>query len=218
MRPSQRYKVLDELLTASSNRISISRAASDGATSGKVASQRRGLTQEGVTLIELMVSMAIMALLVTIAYPHVMSWLAKSEANRIHRSLTSTLTQAKADSYIHRNDVIVCVTNQHGSCHRDGDNSLLLFIDSNGNHDYDSTVDKLLYREDLKLRFGQVKLRVGARRHYVKFFGNTGTPRGYFGHIKYCPASADPNHTFQVSFNQQGIIKYKPSHHHPTGC
>ncbi|MFP3409245.1 hypothetical protein SB757_32000, partial [Pseudomonas sp. SIMBA_065] len=84
----------------------------------------------------------------------------------------------------------------------------LLFVDKNNNKHFDSQVDTLLTQQSLNLKYSTVKLRVGGRRHYTKFWGDSGRPRGHFGHIKYCPTSSYNKSMYQISFNQSGIVKH----------
>ena len=140
------------------------------------------------------------------------------EANRVKSQLENTLSLVKAESYISRQDIIVCLAKNERRCHRNGDKTLLAFVDKNNNHRFDAQVDTLLAKQTLNLKYSTVKLRVGGRRHYTKFWGDSGKPRGHFGHIKYCPTSSYNQTMYQISFNQAGIVRYKPNADHPTDC
>lgn len=175
-------------------------------------------SQSGFNLVELMVTVMILAIIVTIAAPAIQTQLASMEARRIKNQLETTLKTAKAESFIRRQNLLVCLSNSGGRCHRDSNNKLLLFVDNNDNKHFDVLVDFLLNEESLNPKYSTLSLRVGNRRHYTKFWGDTGKPRGHFGHIKYCPASKYSRAMYQISFNQGGIIKYKPNDIHPTNC
>ncbi|MBH0005104.1 GspH/FimT family pseudopilin [Psychrobacter sp. SWN149] len=172
----------------------------------------------GFTLVELLVTMTVLGIIATIAVPSILTHLARLESQRVKHQLKNTLSLARAESYISRQDVLVCLSNNGGRCHRDSDEVLLLFVDKNNNKHFDSDVDVLLTQQDLKLRYSTVKLRVGGRRHYTKFWGDSGKPRGHFGHIKYCPTASYNQAMYQISFNQAGIIKHKLNEDHPTKC
>ncbi len=189
--------------------------------------QRENLCQDGIsirarirgfTLPELIITIAVLAIIITIAAPAILKQLARMEAKRIKSQLESTLDIAKAESYIRRQNLLVCLSDAQGRCHRDSDKKILLFIDINDNQHFDSQTDHLLSEQYLNPKYSELSLRVGARRHYTKFWGDTGMPRGHFGHIKYCPTSAYNETKYQISFNQNGIIKHKPNDIHPTGC
>ena len=172
----------------------------------------------GFTLVELLVTMTVLGIIATIAVPSILTHLARLESQRVKHQLKNTLSSAKAESYISRQNVLVCLSNDGGRCHRDSDEVLLLFVDKNDNKHFDTDIDVLLTQQDLNLRYSTVKLRVGGRRHYTKFWGDSGKPRGHFGHIKYCPTSAYNQAMYQISFNQAGIVKHKLNEDHPTKC
>ncbi|WP_435950252.1 pilus assembly FimT family protein [Psychrobacter sp. DM8] len=172
----------------------------------------------GFTLPELIITVAILAIIMTIAAPSIFKHLASMEANRIKNQLESTFSLAKAESYIRRQNLLVCLSDAGGRCHRDSDKKILLFVDVNDNKHFDVQVDYLLDEQNLNPKYSKLSLRVGAKRHYTKFWGDSGKPRGHFGHIKYCPTSSYNDAMYQISFNQGGIVRHKPSSTHPTGC
>ncbi|MCG3871928.1 GspH/FimT family pseudopilin [Psychrobacter sp. Ps7] len=173
---------------------------------------------KGFTLVELIVTVCVLAIIVTIAAPVIRTQLARMEAKRIRSQLENSLALAKAESYIRRQNVIVCLSNTGGRCHRDSDKTLLLFIDKNDNNHFDAQVDSLVVQQSLNPKYSKLSLRVGSRRHYTKFWGDSGKPRGHFGHIKYCPIVAYNEAMYLISFNQGGIVKQKLNEDHPTEC
>lgn len=173
---------------------------------------------KGFTLVELIVTLAIIAIIVTIATPFMLRQLATMEAKRIRYALSNTLKVAKAESLIRRKNLILCLSNDNSRCNRNSNEVLLLFIDNNRNNHFDQGTDQLVEQQHLSPKYATIHLRVGSRRHYTKFWGNSGKPRGHFGHIKYCPTSVHNSVKYQISFNQAGIIKYKPNSSHRTNC
>ena len=188
----------------------------------KVSTSRKGFLQYyneyGFNLVELIVTVAVLAIIAMIAAPSILTQLAKMEAKRIKNQISNTLTLAKTESYIRRQDLLVCLSNGGGLCHRDSYKKLLLFLDKNHNNNFDVGVDDLLEEQSLNPKYGTLYLRVGNNRHYTKFWGDSGKPRGHFGHIKYCPTSTYNQTMYQISFNQGGFITYKPNESHPTEC
>ena len=172
----------------------------------------------GFTLIELIVTVAVLAIIVMIATPYILEQLASMEAKRIEGQIKNTLKLAKAESLIRRQDLLVCLSNNGGTCNRDSYKKLLLFLDTNNNNNFDVGVDDLLEEQALEPKYSTLYLRVGNKRHYTKFWGDSGSPRGHFGHIKYCPTSTYNHTMYQISFNQGGGITYKPNASHPTDC
>ncbi|SNT68985.1 Tfp pilus assembly protein FimT/FimU [Psychrobacter sp. LV10R520-6] len=174
-------------------------------------------SEYGFTLVELIVTVAILAIVATIAAPSIVTQLANMEAKRIRFDIKNTLAIAKAESFIQHRNVLACLSDTNGVCHRDSDKTLLLFIDNNDNNNFDANIDALLETQSLDPKYATLHLRAG-NRSYVRFAGDSGKPRGFFGHIKYCPNVSYNQKMYQISFNQSGIIKYKPNSIHDTGC
>lgn len=174
--------------------------------------------EQGFNLVELIVTVAILAIIAMIATPYILTQLAHMEAKRIARQIDTTLALAKAESHIRRQDLLVCLSNSEGRCHRDSYKELLLFSDKNHNNNFDLGIDDLLEEQALNPKYSTLYLRVGNNRHYTKFWGDSGSPRGHFGHIKYCPTSTYNHTMYQISFSQVGRITYKANENHPTGC
>lgn len=173
---------------------------------------------KGFTLLELIITVTILAIVITIAFPAILRQLANMEAKRIKYEIINTLSVAKAESSIRHQDLLICLSNGNGRCNRNSDKFLLLFVDKNRNNNFDANSDLLLEKRNLSPKYGMMRLRVGNNRHYTKFWGNSSKPRGHFGHIKYCPTSIYSQAMYQVSFNQVGVIKYKPNNTHDTDC
>lgn len=160
----------------------------------------------------------IISILATIATPPMMKYLKRSEANRIQSTIMTSLKLAKTHSYTYRQHVLFCLSDGQGRCHKNAQKETLMFVDKNNNRHFDQTIDLLIYKNNLNLKYANIYLRASAGRHHIKFFADSGTPRGHIGHFKYCPFSANLALTYQVSFNQTGGITLKPHHSHPTGC
>lgn len=172
---------------------------------------------QGFTLVELIVTVCVLAIIAIIAAPSILTQLANMESKRIRYDISAMLATAKAESYLRRQNLIVCLSDSAGRCHKNSNKAMLLFFDHNNNQHFDISTDELLEQQRLSPRYAQLHLRAG-NRHYIKFWGDSGRPRGFFGHIKYCPTSSYNQSKYQISFNQGGIVKYKPDAAHPTGC
>lgn len=173
--------------------------------------------QQGLTLIELVISLTILAIVISLATPSIITQLAAMEAKRVRSELTNTLNKAKAESLIRHQNIFVCLIDEQHQCKKDANHALLMFIDKNNDNKYSVGVDKLLSESQLGLKYATVHLRAG-NRDYTRFSRDSGNPRGFMGHIKYCPNKAFKNNSYQVSFNMSGIIKFKPNSLFPNDC
>lgn len=177
----------------------------------------KGNSQIGVTLIEVLVTMTIVVIIAVIALPTFTSALHNWEAKEVQNAIIQSFRLAKTQSLIQSQDVILCPANQDSLCHKDASDYLLVFSDMNANKLFDESSDRLLSKHALNLDYGHIHLRA-SRRNHIKFFGDTGLPRGHFGHIKYCPSNGKTTYMYQISINKQGNHRYKPYSFKATGC
>ncbi|MBS9779791.1 MAG: prepilin-type N-terminal cleavage/methylation domain-containing protein [Moraxellaceae bacterium] len=173
---------------------------------------------KGFSLIELMVTIAILAIIVAIAYPSFQQTLYKLEAKRLQNLIKNTINQAKATSYLHRKQVFMCFLDKFGKCNRNGNQQLILFFDKNSNNKFDPSTDSLIQAENLNLKYAKTYFRVSLGRHYSRFSADTGMPRGFYGRIEYCPTTDNNANKYKITFNQLGIIRFKPNNVEKTKC
>lgn len=175
----------------------------------------------GFTFFELAIVLAILSVVSLLAYPTVKNQLAKYEANQISRILKMSFKQAKMMSYASKNTVSLCLLNESSvnnsvSCDNEQAQALILFFDTNQSNNYEPNQDLLIDKQDLDLTYGSVELKAG-RRKIVQFWQDTGMPRGYFGHIKYC-STYNNAYSFQFSFSQMGRTTLKQEPEYNSGC
>lgn len=160
--------------------------------------------QWGFTLIELMVACAVLAVLVGLAYPSFVKFQYRMESKKFKASLMQANREAQLQSYLIKRNVVMCLADDLNRCHKTAKQKALVFVDVNENAVLDG-VDVLVQEYPLNLKYAQVEMRVSASRHYVKYFGSTGMPRGHFGHIKYC--SFDGQFSHRVIISHMGRVR-----------
>ena len=161
--------------------------------------------QKGLTLIELMVVVIVIAVISMIAYPGIMKSLQKMEANHVASIITAALKQARAQSHITKQNIIVCPADEFNLCHRQLGKKIIVFKDLDGNAHLDD--DELMMEHELNLKYGRLDMRVSASRHYIKYFGSSASPRGHFGHIKYCSVSDDARLSYKIILTHMGAVR-----------
>lgn len=162
--------------------------------------------QQGFSLIEMLIVVAILGILVLIGYPAIISLLQSMESQRIENELKQALRQARSESFITKQDVVVCMADSNRQCNRTAQDSLLVFIDSNRNGRIDNK-ETPIYQTSTQLKYGTLTLNASLHRPYMRYQGNTGKPTGHFGHIKYCSQSDNKHLSFKLIVNAHGNVR-----------
>lgn len=172
---------------------------------------------KGFTLLEIMITLVVLAILSSIAAPSFISFFKSLEAKEVHQNITDSFRTAKNQSLMLNKSVILCPADKNNVCHKEATDFLLIFSDQDDNKRFDNKINTILSKQPLNLDYGRIYLRAG-RRNHIKFFADTGLPRGHFGHIKYCPNDGNTSNMYQISLNQHGNYRYKPYTLKPTDC
>lgn len=161
--------------------------------------------EKGWTLMEMMVVLTIIGILVAIAYPGMMGLLYSMESKKVEHIIHNALIFARSESYIIRQNLLVCPANKFNICHKQASEKIIIFRDINDNNQFD--MGELIQEYHLGLKYGRLDMRVSLGRNYIKYFSNTGTPRGHFGHIKYCSESDRIALSYKIVVAHQGMIR-----------
>ena len=112
------------------------------------------LMERGFTLIELMVTLVIVAILVGIAMPRFRSVSEQVNFTSVQQSLTSSLFLARSESVKRGVDVGVCASNDGQSCsnpRRRWNQGWIIYTDLNRNSVYNAGTDELLRYNEVEL-------------------------------------------------------------------
>ena len=158
----------------------------------------------GFTLIELMVTLAIAAILAVVAAPSLSTFLENGRAFRGANVIASAVRFARAEAVNLQSPVVICGRNDDGSnCSNSNDwrSGLLVFVDNNrnGSHDNDERVLKSTAAFDQQDQVQASLIRL------------TLTPEGRSQNmqsllVRYCPTSASSSLNRAVTVSGAGRV------------
>lgn len=170
------------------------------------AARRSIQHQAGMTLIELMITLAIVAVMAMVALPAYEAMMRRYESQSVARHIQEAVRRAKIEAALHQKDVIVCTVNHTGACDRFGQAGLMVFVDNNRNNRQDAA-DILALTQPLDLQHGMLSMNVSLSRHYIKFMGDNAKPRGHIGNIRYCSHANKPSLDHKMVINMHGLVR-----------
>jgi len=149
----------------------------------------------GLTLIELLATLAIMAIVLGVGLPGLGDLLAGSQANSNMMQLRALLGFARQSAITLNREVTLCGTSNGISCSRLWDsNPTLVFVDANGNRRADAGERVLMVSE--LTRTGRIRWSASGNRNYLRYRSNGGVAE--FGNFTYCPDNGDARHARQL--------------------
>ena len=171
-------------------------------------------TQYGFTLLELMVTVAIVGIIATIALWNSSDMLEENRAENFLLELKRNISYARSQAASTDEVVVICAA-QHNEvknndaflkCRNKWDRNkiIIVFIDSNNNGDYDSSSDSLLrVMEKISLNY-KIKYTGNSRRLRFNTSGRITTSPGDF---VFCPNNGSENNK-ALTVSQSGTAFY----------
>jgi len=157
----------------------------------------------GLTLVELLITLAIAALLLRIAIPGAEQLLAAQRAAAASNGIVGAVNLARSAAITFRVSVVLCPRRDNRCGARaDWPGGALIFGDANGNAQYDAGERVFGAMPPLE-RGASLHWRSFRNRSYLRF-EPSGLTAWQNGHFQYCPASADVRHARQVIVNSAG--------------
>lgn len=105
--------------------------------------------QRGFTLLELLVSMALLTILLGVGLPSLQSLLADNRARFEQERILKILTAARLQAISDRQTITVCTINADNLCVTHGGLALVMFSDDNGNATQDADEARLMTSPEL---------------------------------------------------------------------
>lgn len=147
---------------------------------------------KGISWIELLVVVLIVAIIAAWAVPHVRSWLTNMESYKVASTIKTLLNHSKYEAYTHKERIALCGSTDQISCDESGwGKNILIFNDIHGTTASDSPDrirqpdEKILQVHPINIKNGTLVWK-GAGSKNVIFQADTGLPRGSNGSFYYC--------------------------------
>ncbi len=160
-------------------------------------------TQAGLTLIELLVTVAVMAVAAVLALPTIADYLQRFEARKVQHDIPALLRQARAHALTQRLRLGVCGSSAGAGCEGTWQKGLLLFVDQNQDSTLQENEPRLQFLP-LNLRHGNLRWRSAAGRALIIYQADNGLPLGSNGSLIYCNSSGDQTLHRQIILSMMG--------------
>ncbi|MEM6484172.1 MAG: GspH/FimT family protein [Pseudomonadota bacterium] len=166
----------------------------------------RGATRNksrAFTLIELLITVSVVSIALGLTGPSLAGLAANMRSYAALQGIVSTLSLARQEAMLRRQQVTVCAVAPDGSCSRDwrSEHEITVFIDSD--KDGKPGIGELILRQTRwSLRDSELSWRASLARRYLRFEATGGTWQN--GTLYYCPASGDIRHARSLVISHSG--------------
>ena len=162
----------------------------------------------GFTLIELMIAVALVAILAGIALPSYASARAAAQTLSLRNALLAALTESRNAAAFYEHDTILCPSIDGLSCSNsfEWQHGFIAAIDLNNNERVDDADRRLLYQRETK----DVRLLTSSGRKRIQFQPN-GSNAGSNATFTFCDARGPTRATALVMNNRGDLREDRPS-------
>ena len=163
--------------------------------------------EQAFTLVELIVTISIIVILATFAFPSYLDFKAKQELNHVITLIQSLNQTAKSNAVLFHSNIIICSSSNATQCANDQwETGIIMFSDKNNNQQVDT--DEIVHNiVDTKLKYGSLTWNGGITNTKVLTFrGDTGLPRDSFGSFFYCSQHHSSLHQ-RIVLPKTGLVR-----------
>ena len=155
------------------------------------------------TIVELIICIALIAIIASIALPYFHEYRSKQEAKNIPIKLSQINRYARSQAAVFHQNIVICPSQDSLSCQANQWNkSMLVFIDKNKNRQVDVD-EQILHIDALNLKYGNLSWRGALSLPSVTYQAHTALPIGSNGSFYYCSTHLS---------SQQRIVLSKMGH------
>ncbi len=160
---------------------------------------------QGFTLLELLFTVLIMSLLMTLGVPQLSLFIDQNEASALQKTLIQHIAIAKSSAANSGRIVTLCPSTAYLECEGSWTQGSMVFIDRNSNRKVDLDDSVIRIRKD-DLRLGELEWRAFGRRKYLQF-----SPMGFLlhqsGNFTYCHHDGNATLARQLIVNGTGRVR-----------
>jgi type IV fimbrial biogenesis protein FimT len=153
--------------------------------------------QRGVTLLEMMIALAVSAIVLTLVAPNVQEILTKNRITAEVNEMSGLLQFARFTSIDQRANTVLCPSANFETCNTDWNGPKIVFIDENGNDDRDADEPLLLSSQNISRNNVMTS---SADLYRFLDIGGTDTP----GTITLCPRDGEEKFARALFISLQG--------------
>lgn len=156
--------------------------------------------QQGMTLLEMLIALAIAAIMLTVVAPNVQTIMAKNKTTAEINELSAALQYARYTAVDQSATTIVCPSSDFSNCSDNWNKAKIVFIDNNGNGDRDNSEPLLLATQSVSGSHNMT-----GPSDPVEFSETGGTNAATS--IKICPDNNDVLYAKSINLNAQGRVR-----------
>ena len=159
----------------------------------------------GVTLIELLITLAVLCILSAFALPYLQKRLAAMEAFKVESNLRLMLSQAKQQAYLERQRLAICATHDGQTCDSQAwSKQMIVFRDHANANRIREPQEVIKTYVVIDAKYGHLAWQ-GSGGNNPVFHADSGLPRGGNGTFKYC--SNYPEYHFHLLMSDMGNVR-----------
>lgn len=160
----------------------------------------------GLSLIEMLVTMSIVAFLALGGLPDFSEWRERKEIDALMHEMISAIDMARSHAIAENVVVTFCRSNDGRKCQGKWHEGSILFTDFNGDRALNGR-DRLLFRLEPMKPLGTLEFRSFQNRQFLQL-----NPRGFTnyqnGNFTFCPADKDPRLARQIIVSLSGRTRF----------
>lgn len=164
---------------------------------------------QAFTLVEFIISIAVLAILVTLGVPSYHNFKAKQELNQITTLIQSLNQAAKSNAIIYHSNIIICSSSDSKQCtDNQWHTGIIMFSDRNNNQQVDPG-EVIHTAIDTRLKYGSLNwIGSASSSKVLTFQSDTGLPRGSFGSFYYCSQHSSSLHR-RFILPKTGLMRFE---------